>query len=79
MSSIAPLMTRLTELYKVYAASYNKPPKFIVTNQFTARQLINEAHIVKKIENRGSTLAVDGLLLVIHPQDHTDKTIMEVA
>jgi hypothetical protein len=78
MSSIAPLMTKLANLKKLHIAEYDTEPRFVITNQFTARQLSNEAHVLKEIENKGSKLDIAGVTLVIHPNDRTDKIVMEV-
>ena len=79
MSSIVPLMTKLAELKRLHTAKYGDGSRFVVCNQFTAQQLSNEAQVVGKIRGDKTKLLIDELTLVIHPQDHTQDVVMEVA
>ncbi len=77
--SIAPLMTKLVELRRLHTSKYENPQKFVICNQYTAQQLANEAQSVGKVKVEGASVLIDGLVLVVHPQDHTTDIVMEVA
>jgi len=76
--SIAPLMTKMAELRRVYSTKNDDNPRYVVCNQFTAQQLSKEAQTVGKLQGSNTKILIDNLTLVVHPQDPTQQLVMEV-
>ena len=75
---ITPMVAKLKALKRVHNAVTDYPPKFVICNHFTARELSREAQHLGLLVGSASRVVVDGIDLVVHPQDNTQQLVMEV-